>query len=104
MLLFSFITEADFFIIDEPFIGLDPKATKDLLHLIEKERKRGACILMCTHVLDTAERHCDSFVLLHEGKILSQGNLEEIRQKAGLPSKPLLECFYKLQESEEALN
>ncbi|MFP3845242.1 ABC transporter ATP-binding protein [Priestia filamentosa] len=104
MLLFSFITEADFFIIDEPFIGLDPKATKDLLHLIEKERKRGACILMCTHVLDTAERYCDSFVLLHEGKILSQGNLEEVRQKAGLPSKPLLECFYKLQESEEALS
>lgn len=100
MLIFSFITQADFFLIDEPFIGLDPKATKDLLNLIQNEKKRGACILMCTHVLDTAERYCDKFVLIHEGKMLLEGNLLDIRKKAGIRDGTLLDCFYKIQENE----
>lgn len=100
MLIFSFITQADFFLIDEPFIGLDPKATKDLLNLIQNEKERGACILMCTHVLDTAERYCDKFVLIHEGKMLLEGNLLDIRKKAGIKDGTLLDCFYKIQENE----
>ncbi|GKS11109.1 multidrug ABC transporter ATP-binding protein [Paenibacillus chitinolyticus] len=62
----------------------------------QKERERGAGILMSTHVLDTAERICDSFLLLSEGRIVAQGTLDEVRQESGLPDGTLFDCFHAL--------
>ena len=93
MLMIGFLSEPDVYIVDEPFIGLDPNATLDFLNLIEQERKRGAGILMSTHVLDTAEKICDSFVLISQGRVASQGTLEDIRLAAGKPEASLFECF-----------
>ena len=45
------------------------------------EKERGAGILMCTHVLDTAEKICDRFYLLDQGALLLQGTLEELQEK-----------------------
>lgn len=56
MLMLGFLAQPDVYIVDEPFIGLDPRATKDFLRLLETERRRGAGVLMSTHVLDTAEK------------------------------------------------
>ena len=101
MLITAFMLRPDVYIIDEPFLGLDPRATKDFLKLIEKERARGAAILMCTHVLDTAERICDRFVLLSNGTLLAKGSLEEMREQsgAGLESS-LLDCVDMLMEQQ----
>ncbi|MCA1319942.1 ABC transporter ATP-binding protein [Bacillus tianshenii] len=96
MLIFAFLSQPSLYVVDEPFIGLDPIATKDLLLLFEKEQKRGAGILMCTHVLDTAERICDRFVLLSDGKVKSSGTLQDIQRECGLPEGSLLDCFYTL--------
>ncbi|GIP42758.1 multidrug ABC transporter ATP-binding protein [Paenibacillus sp. J45TS6] len=93
MLMIGFLSRPDVYIVDEPFIGLDPRATKDFLELLDRERKRGAGILMCTHVLDTAERICDSFILMSKGKIASRGTLEDIRLAAGQPNASLFDCF-----------
>ncbi|KRL38593.1 ABC transporter ATP-binding protein [Liquorilactobacillus uvarum] len=79
MIVCAFLTEAELYVIDEPFLGLDPLATRDLLNLIESERRRGAAVLMSTHVLSTAQEHCDYFVLLHEGRIKTQGTFSELR-------------------------
>ncbi len=79
MIVCAFITNASLYIIDEPFLGLDPLAINDLLNLIETEKKRGAGILMSTHVLATAQEYCDKFVLLHEGQVKAQGTLEQLR-------------------------
>ncbi len=98
MLITAFMLRPDFYIIDEPFLGLDPRATKDFLKLIEKERARGAGILMCTHVLDTAERVCDRFVLLANGTLLAQGTLEEMRERSGSGERSLLDCVDKIME------
>lgn len=88
--------QPDVYIVDEPFIGLDPRATKDFLRLLEAERKRGAGVLMSTHVLDTAEKICDSFVLISSGEVTATGTLEEIRDIAGLPEGSLFDCFDEL--------
>ncbi|TMV45098.1 ABC transporter ATP-binding protein [Paenibacillus mesophilus] len=96
MLIIGFLTKPDVYIVDEPFIGLDPKATKELLETLNEERRRGAAILMSTHVLDTAERICDSFVLLNGGEAVAQGDLEQIRQECGMPGATLFECFHTL--------
>ncbi|MFD1420193.1 ABC transporter ATP-binding protein [Lactiplantibacillus songbeiensis] len=79
MIVCAFLTNAKLFIIDEPFLGLDPLAVHDLLHLIETVKKQGASVLMSTHVLDTAEKFCDRFVLLHAGEIQTQGTFDEIK-------------------------
>lgn len=98
MLITAFMLKPDVYIIDEPFLGLDPRATKDFLALIEKERSRGAGILMCTHVLDTAERICDRFVLLANGTLIAQGTLEDMREQSGALESSLLDCVDAFME------
>jgi ABC-2 type transport system ATP-binding protein len=101
MLVIAFLIQADVYIVDEPFMGLDPRAIMALLALLDRERKRGAGILMSTHALDTAERICDSFVLLAEGKLVTQGSLKEIRAGCGLYRGSLFECFNRILENME---
>ncbi|MEC0229465.1 MULTISPECIES: ABC transporter ATP-binding protein [Paenibacillus] len=96
MLILGFLNKPDVYIVDEPFIGLDPKAIKDFLGMLEEERKRGAGILMSTHVLDTAERICSSFVLLSGGRLVANGTLQDIQQQCGMPDAPLFDCFHSL--------
>ncbi|HHP0989281.1 TPA: ABC transporter ATP-binding protein [Bacillus anthracis] len=93
MLILAFLTEADFYIIDEPFIGLDPVATKEFLSYLYKEKERGAGILLCTHVLDTAERICERFLLISQGTLVADGHLDAIQTLAEMPGSSLLDCF-----------
>jgi ABC-2 type transport system ATP-binding protein len=74
-------------------MGLDPKAIKKLLMLLESEMERGAGILMSTHALDTAEKICDRFVLINNGNLLIEGKIEQIRRESGLAAGSLLDCF-----------
>ncbi|WP_144611207.1 ABC transporter ATP-binding protein [Bacillus cereus] len=93
MLILAFLTEPDFYIIDEPFIGLDPVATKEFLSYLYKEKERGAGILLCTHVLDTAEKICERFLLISQGTLVADGHLESIQTLAEMPGSSLLDCF-----------
>ncbi|MCA1001974.1 ABC transporter ATP-binding protein [Bacillus thuringiensis] len=93
MLILAFLTEPDFYIIDEPFIGLDPVATKEFLTYLYKEKERGAGILLCTHVLDTAEKICERFLLISQGTLVADGHLESIQMLAEMPGSSLLDCF-----------
>ena len=93
MLLLAFLLEPALYIVDEPFIGLDPKATKRLLTMLDAAREQGAGVLMSTHVLDTAERICDKFVLIHHGRIVAEGTFTEIQHQCGLPHGTLMDCF-----------
>jgi ABC-2 type transport system ATP-binding protein len=96
MLILGFLIRPDVYVVDEPFLGLDPRATKDFLDLLDEERRRGAAVLMSTHVLDTAEKICDRFVMLNKGRIIAQGSLIEIQQKCGLPQASLFDCYNSL--------
>ncbi|HZH60251.1 MAG TPA: ABC transporter ATP-binding protein [Metabacillus sp.] len=98
MIIQALILKPDFYIVDEPFIGLDPSAIKRFLTIMEEERLRGAGVLMCTHVLDTAEKICDRFLLVSNGEIVAQGTLDEIRKKTGLENGSLLDCFHLIEE------
>jgi ABC-2 type transport system ATP-binding protein len=93
MLMIGFLSRPDVYIVDEPFIGLDPRATKDFLGLLEEERRRGAGVLMSTHVLDTAERICDDFILISDGRVKANGTLDDIRAAAAMPEASLFDCF-----------
>ncbi|WP_413367331.1 ABC transporter ATP-binding protein [Lysinibacillus sp. 3P01SB] len=95
MLILAFTPTYEFYILDEPFMGLDPQAMRRLIQLVAEEKARGAAILMSTHALDTAEKICDGYVCMHEGHVLKQGTLEEMRQYEG---QSLLELFDELIE------
>jgi ABC-2 type transport system ATP-binding protein len=101
MLIVGLLIGADVYIIDEPFMGLDPRAIRDLLSLLDQERRRGAGVLMSTHALDTAERICDSLILMDDGKLIMQGNLQQIRAICGTPEASLLTCFNAILENLE---
>ncbi|WP_449621380.1 ABC transporter ATP-binding protein [Robertmurraya sp. Marseille-Q9965] len=100
MLILALMTKPSVYIIDEPFIGLDPSAVKLLLTSIAEERKRGVGIIMSTHVLDTAEKICDRFLLVNEGKLAASGTLQEIQQQCGLDDASLFDCFYQISEGQ----
>ena len=59
-------------------LGLDPLGIQSLLDLMGKMKESGAGILMSTHILATAERYCDRFIILHEGKVKAHGTMESI--------------------------
>lgn len=95
MLILAFTPTYDFYILDEPFMGLDPQAMRRLIQLVAEEKARGAAILMSTHALDTAEKICDGFICLHDGHVLKQGTLGEMQRYEG---QSLLELFDELIE------
>lgn len=98
MILIAFLQKSSVHIIDEPFTGLDPRTTKQMLQLINEEKSRGAGILMSTHILDTAEKICDRFVLISQGELLIQGTLKEIQVASGISDGSLFDCFYELTD------
>ncbi|MCH3923118.1 ABC transporter ATP-binding protein [Limosilactobacillus sp.] len=96
MICCAFMTDAKLLIVDEPFYGLDPLAVHDLLGLIEEKKKAGVAVLMSTHVLDTAQKYCDRFVLLAAGKVRAHGTLDELRKLADRPDESLDEIYLHL--------
>jgi len=100
MIMCAFLVEPSLYIIDEPFVGLDPLGIQSLLELMEKMKTNGAGILMSTHILATAERYCDSFIILHNGKVKSKGTLEELRAQFGMPKATLDDIYIQLTKEE----
>lgn len=103
MIICALMVEPSLLIVDEPFLGLDPLAIQDLIDLLDEEKARGASILMSTHVLDSAEKMCDRFVVLHQGRIRAAGTLQELRAAAGQENASLNEIYLALtKEGEDA--
>ncbi|RPF53288.1 ABC transporter ATP-binding protein [Aquisalibacillus elongatus] len=98
MIVLAMLNDPSLYIIDEPFVGLDPKAINDFLRLLNEKRQEGAAVLMTTHMLDTAERICDRIILLMDGEILTQGKIDDIHQKAGMDQGSLFDSFEVLME------
>lgn len=96
MIMNAFLVEPDLYIIDEPFLGLDPLGIRSLLELMVEKKEQGAAILMSSHILATLEKYCDRYLILHHGSLVAQGVLEDVRRQAGMPDAPLEDVFYEL--------
>lgn len=70
-------------ILDEPTLGLDVLSNRVILDFIVRERREGKTIILCTHYLDEAESMCDAIGLLHNGRLVAEGTLEELRAFSG---------------------
>ena len=96
MIICAFMVNPSLFIVDEPFLGLDPLAISDLTDLLAQEKAKGKAILMSTHVLDAAEKMCDRFVILHHGQVRAVGNLAELREAFGQKDASLNDIYIAL--------
>lgn len=90
VLLSAFIRDAKLLIMDEPFVGLDPKATKIIKDMMKDFCKNGGAIFFSTHVLDTAEKLCNKVAILKNGEIVEIGSMKKI-----IGSSSLEETFLK---------
>ncbi|MDO4667118.1 MAG: ABC transporter ATP-binding protein [Streptococcus sp.] len=98
MIICAFVVDPSLFIVDEPFLGLDPVAIADLIQLLEEEKQKGKSILMSTHVLDSAEKMCDSFVILHKGQVRAKGDLAALQAEFNMANASLNDIYLHLTE------
>lgn len=101
MIMCAFLVQPSLYIVDEPFVGLDPLGIQSLLDLMKKMKENGAGILMSTHILATAEKYCDRFVILHEGKVRAKGTLDELREQFSMPAASLDDLYIQLTKEEK---
>ena len=73
-------------IMDEPFVGLDPKASFLLKEMMHEAVKSGAAIFFSTHVLEVAEKLCDKIAIIKNGKLIKCGTTEEVKGDESLES------------------
>ncbi|MEJ7150693.1 ABC transporter ATP-binding protein [Staphylococcus epidermidis] len=102
MIICAFIVDPELYIIDEPFLGLDPLGIQSMLDLMVEKRNENRTVLMSTHILATAERYCDRFIILDKGEIVAFGNLEELREQTGLKDKTLDDIYIHATQGSSA--
>ena len=71
-------------ILDEPFVGLDPKAAHTLKEIMREICNEGSAIFFSTHVLEVAEKLCDKIAIIKGGKIVAMGEIEEVKGNSTL--------------------
>lgn len=71
-------------VMDEPFVGLDPKSVYDMKELMKQMAKEGKTIFFSTHILDVAEKLCDRVAIIKDGKIVKIGKMKDIKGDSSL--------------------
>ena len=71
-------------IMDEPFVGLDPKASHTLKQMMREVCDRGGAIFFSTHVLEVAEKLCDKIAIIKNGSLIRSGTMEEVKGDSSL--------------------
>ena len=94
-------------IVDEPMVGLDPHAARQVRELFREHADRGRTVLLTTHSLPLAEAVCDRLVVLDRGRVLGEGTMDELRTRTGTAAggvhgDSLERIFFRLLEEEQA--
>jgi len=79
----ALVNDPDILFLDEPTTGLDPKARRDVWNVIANLRKKGKTVFLTTHYMEEAEYLADHIAIIHKGKIIAEGSLEELIEKYG---------------------
>ena len=81
MVIAALVHDPKVWILDEPLIGLDPKSALKLKNMMKKHAKEGNTVFFSTHVLEVAEKLCDKVAIIHEGKIVYYGTLDDMKKE-----------------------
>ncbi|MCL2227367.1 MAG: ABC transporter ATP-binding protein [Oscillospiraceae bacterium] len=91
-LISALIHEPKLMVLDEPFVGLDPKGARDLKQVMREVCDRGGAIFFSTHILEVAEKLCDRVAIIKGGKLIACGGMEEVKGDSSLES-----VFFELE-------
>lgn len=97
----ALLHEPQVLVIDEPMVGLDPRAAKQVRELMKNYTREGRTVLLTTHSMEVAAEVADRVLLVNKGSIAAEGTLSELRSRVGNASADLEAIF--LQLTEEAL-
>lgn len=89
----AWLHEPKLILMDEPFVGLDPKAAHILKGMMREHCDAGGAIFFSTHVLEVAEKLCDKVAIIRRGKLVRSGTMDEVRGDDSLE-----EVFLELEE------
>ena len=81
-------------LMDEPFVGLDPRASRLLKDMMREVCREGGAIFFSTHVLEVAEKLCDKIAIIRQGRLVRAGTMDEVRGDESLE-----EVFLELEET-----
>jgi ABC-2 type transport system ATP-binding protein len=92
----AFVHRPEVIVVDEPMVGLDPKAARILKDLFREYTNRGHTIMMSTHTLEVAESMCDRIAIIQGGVIRACGTMDELRSSAESGAQGLEQIFLRL--------
>jgi ABC-2 type transport system ATP-binding protein len=98
----ALVHSPDVIVVDEPMVGLDPRAAKMMKELLRSFVREGGTVFLTTHTLEVAEALCDRTLILANGRIQGLGTMDELREQAAAGAVGLEEIFLKLTGSEQA--
>lgn len=82
VLVGAMLHEPDLFILDEPMVGLDPRSSNNLKNYMREHCKAGKTVFFSTHILEVAEKLCDRIGIIHRGRLIACGSMDELKQMA----------------------
>jgi ABC-2 type transport system ATP-binding protein len=88
-------------VVDEPMVGLDPKAARMIKDLLRTFTREGGTVFLSTHTLEVAEALCDRIAIIQDGAIRAMGTMDELRAEADAGAAGLEEIFLKLTGGED---
>src|SRR5688572_289478 len=92
----ALIHDPKLLMLDEPLTGLDASIARQVKDLLQARVRAGASLILTTHILDVAERMADRIGIIQHGRLLSEGTLSELRQRAGAESATLEDVYLQL--------
>jgi len=99
LLVSALLHRPELLIMDEPMVGLDPRGAVQLKQTVrELAHDEGLSVILSTHTLDVVEQVCDRVAVIHRGRIVASGTLEEVRREHGCEGDRLEEIFLRLTE------
>ncbi|MDX1798159.1 MAG: ABC transporter ATP-binding protein [Candidatus Lokiarchaeia archaeon] len=100
----AIIHEPDLLILDEPIAGLDAKSVRVVKSILELHTQRGGSVLFSTHIMEIAQELCDRIGIIHKGRMVGIGTLDELRQQADKVGATLEDVFLRLTEQDTSVN
>ena len=97
----ALIHQPELVVVDEPMVGLDPKAARILKDLFRTYVDNGGTVFLSSHTLEVVEVLCDVLAIIHEGTVIAGGTMDELRAQVQAGEADLEEIFLKVTGGEE---
>ena len=98
----ALVHEPRLLVLDEPLTGLDAGSARQVKEVLAQRREGGVAVIMTTHILEVAERMAERIGVIHEGRMIAEGTLEELRGQAGPVGDSLEDVFLHLVAEESS--